>query len=102
MVYISKIKYVPKVIFSELLELVIMLNSNKKLVNKTFLKLLRSKIFLLSKYDDYMTYENETFSLWGDGYVEDRLIRHVDILRSNFDENLNIYNSIKEICPPKN
>ena len=77
-----------------------MLNSNKKLVNKTFLKLLRSKIFLLSKYDDYMTYENETFSLWGDGYVEDRLIRHVDILRSNFDENLNIYNSIKEILPP--
>lgn len=100
-IHIERSSMYQKVIFSELLELVIMLNNNKEFVDETFLKLLSSKIFLLSKYDDYMTYDKETFSLWGDGYVEDRLIRHVDILRRNDNESLNIYNSIKEILAPK-
>ena len=92
-VHIERSTMYQKVVFSELLELSAFVAKYPDAVSLALKKLLWKKLKLMTGYDCEMTFDMGYYSLWGDGYYGDRLIRFVPVYspdnkNSHYEENI--------------
>ena len=95
-VHIERTTMYQKVVFSELLELSAFVTKYPDEVNLAFKQLLWKKLKLMAAYDREMTFDKGYYSLWGDGYFGDRLIRFVPVYstdnkKSPYEENIKLW-----------
>jgi hypothetical protein len=99
-VHIERSSMYQKVIFSEIIELFIITEKYKSLIDSDLYKVIISKIKGLAEYDHIMTFNTDNFFLWGDGYLKDRMIKNINIIdeRNNYFKNQNFFDFLK--IPP--
>ncbi|MFC1806942.1 alginate lyase family protein [Candidatus Omnitrophota bacterium] len=81
-VHIERSRMYQKVILSELLELTAIIKACSGLIDAAFKDFLYAKVKTMLEYDRIITHCNGKYSLWGDGYFGDRLIRFVPVVSS--------------------
>ena len=74
-VHIERSSMYQKVVLSELIELEFIINVCENSISSKFKKILRKKIKLMTEYDSLITFRTGIYPMWGDGYLDDRLIR---------------------------